>query len=212
MIKVLIVDDHRLIRSGVRSLICDMPDVDIIAEAINGEEAVAMVHQVKPDLVIIDEDMPGIGGVEAARRILKGKQTARVLIIAVELSPFTIKLLRESGAHGFLSRNSSADELVQAIRAIGDGKRYISTEIAQKLALSVLPGGDGDQVFERLSERELQVLRMVSRGDGIQQIAQTLSLSPKTVSTYRYRLFDKLDVHNDVGLSHLAIRHGLLSV
>ncbi len=212
MIKVLIVDDHRLVRTGIRSLICDMPDVEVVAEAASGEEAVAMVHQVRPNLVIMDEDMPGIGGVEATRRILKGKRSTQVLIIAVELSPLTIKRLRESGANGFLNRDCSADELVQAIRAVTEGQRYICTEIAQKLALSVMPGGEGDQTFESLSERELQVLKMVTRGEGIQAIAEILSLSPKTVSTYRYRLFEKLSVHNDVGLTHLAIRHGLVEV
>ena len=209
MISTLIVEDQTLVRTGLKRLMANMPDLDIVGEAETGEEAIALVHQLNPDVILMDVEMPGIGGIEAARRILHARPSAQIVMMSNFADDPNPKRLLEAGAAGYLSKYDTAEVLLRALRSVAEGQRYVCSRLAQKLALSVLPGGD-DSPFANLSQRETEVLMMVARGDNIQTIADTLSLSPKTVSTYRYRLFDKLGVNNDVGLSHVAIRHGLV--
>lgn len=209
IIKVLLVDDHELVRTGIRRLLEDFEDISIIAEAENGEQAIGLVRQQKPDVILMDVNMPGIGGLEATRKLLQIHDDMKIIVVTIHVDePFPTRLLK-AGAAGYLTKGCAVGEIVEAIRTVHKGKRFIGSDVAQQLAMSMLPGND-KSLFESLSQRELQVMLMVTQGQKIQEIAEKLCLSPKTVSTYRYRLFDKLGVKSDVELTHLAIRHGMI--
>lgn len=208
-IKVLVVDDHRLVRLGTARLLADTEGFDIVGEADSGEQAIEMVRDRCPDVVLMDVHMPGIGGLEATRRCLRVDPELRVIVLTMyEEDPYPSKLLGV-GAHGYLTKRTEPAELVLAIRRVMAGQRYISSEIAQHLALK--PFADEDATpFETLSGREMQIALMVVNGHKVPEISRSLSLSPKTVNSYRYRIFDKLDVNSDVSLTRLAIKHHVL--
>jgi two-component system invasion response regulator UvrY len=209
VITVLLVDDHDLVRAGVKSLLQNIVGIKVIAEASTGEEAVKIAREKHPNVVLMDVRMPGIGGLEATRKLLRADPNLKVIALTVcGEEPFPSKLL-QAGAAGYLTKGSGIDEMVQAIHAVYSGKRYISPEVAHQLALKHL-SDDNISPFESLSERELQVMLMITSGQKVQDISDKLCLSPKTVNSYRYRLFEKLGVHSDVELTHLAIRHGML--
>ena len=208
-IRVLLVDDHELVRTGIRRLLEDFDGIEVMAEAENGEEAVSLVRKDKPDVILMDVNMPGIGGLEATRKLLQIHDDMKIIVVTIHVEePFPTRLLK-AGASGYLTKGCAISEIVEAIRTVHKGKRFIGSDVAQQLAMSILPGNDKSP-FETLSQRELQVMLMVTQGQRIQEIAEKLCLSPKTVSTYRYRLFDKLDVKSDVELTHMAMRHGMM--
>lgn len=205
----MIVDDHDLVRAGIRSLLSGVSGIKVIAEAASGEDAIKIAKEKRPQVILMDVKMPGIGGLEATRRILRGDPDAKVIALTVYGGePFPSKLL-QAGAAGYLTKGSDAEEMVQAILSVQHGKRYLSPEVAQQLALKHL-SDDKACPFDALSERELQVMIMIVNGQKVQEISDKLCLSPKTVNSYRYRLFEKLGVNSDVELTHLAIRHGML--
>jgi two-component system invasion response regulator UvrY len=209
LITVLLVDDHDLVRAGVKSLLNEVTDIQVIGEAANGEDAVKVAREKQPNIVLMDVRMPGIGGLEATRKLLRAVPEAKVIALTVcGEEPFPSKLL-QAGAAGYLTKGSGIEEMVQAIRAVHLGKRYISPEVAQQLALKHL-SDEKASPFDTLSDREMQVMLMITSGQKVQEISDKLCLSPKTVNSYRYRLFEKLTVHSDVELTHLAIRHGIL--
>jgi two-component system invasion response regulator UvrY len=209
LITVIIVDDHELIRLGIKSLLSTVNGIKVIGEAHSGEEAVKMAREKKPNVVLMDVRMPGIGGLEATRKVLRADPDVKVIALTVcDEEPFPSALLG-AGAAGYLTKGSGLEEMVQAIQAVYHGKRYISPEVAQQLALKSI-SDDKASPFDTLSERELQVMLMITSGQKVQEISDKLCLSPKTVNSYRYRLFEKLNVHSDVELTHLAIRHGIL--
>ncbi|MHB8425509.1 MAG: UvrY/SirA/GacA family response regulator transcription factor [Gammaproteobacteria bacterium] len=209
MIGVLLVDDHKLVRTGVRLILEETSDVRIVGEAGSGEEAIEQSRELKPDVVLMDVSMPGIGGLEATRKLLARNPSLKIIIVSVHATePYPLRLL-EAGAHGYLTKDCAADEIVTAIRRVYAGERYITPAIAQQLALSAVSGSDGSP-FEQLSQRETQVMLMITAGQSPQTIADKLHLSPKTVSTYRTRLFQKLAVNNDVELMRLALRYGVI--
>ncbi|HVC37881.1 MAG TPA: UvrY/SirA/GacA family response regulator transcription factor [Gammaproteobacteria bacterium] len=209
MIRVLLVDDHKLVRTGIRLILEDTPDVRIAGEADSGEAAIAMSRELKPDVVLMDVSMPGIGGYEATRKLLASEQHPKVIVVSVHAAePFPMRLM-EAGAQGYLTKDCAADEIITAIRQVHDGRRYITPAIAQQLALSAVEGVHGSP-FEQLSQRETQVMLMVTGGESPQAIADKLHLSPKTISTYRTRLYQKLDVSNAVELTRLALRYGII--
>lgn len=209
MITVLIVDDHELVRAGIRSLLAGVNGIKVIGEAASGEDAVKIAREKHPNVVLMDVRMPGIGGLEATRKLLRADPDIKVIALTVcGEEPFPSKLL-QAGAAGYLTKGSGLDEMVQAIHSVTHGKRYISPEVAQQLALKSL-SEDKASPFDALSERELQVMLMITSGQKVQEISDKLCLSPKTVNSYRYRLFEKLNVHSDVELTHLALRHGML--
>lgn len=211
MIKVLLVDDHELVRTGFRHILKDSPGIEVVGEADCGEDAVVQAKQFKPDLVLMDVNMPGIGGIEATRRIRRQNPATQVIAVTVlSDAPFP-EQLHEAGALGYLTKGCPADELFQAINMVASGRPFISSEVSQKLTLAMLTGTNPDSPFNRLSQREMQVLMMITQGQKTQYISDSLCLSPKTVSTYRHRLFEKLDVETDVELTLLAIRHGLIT-
>lgn len=209
MIRVLLVDDHELVRTGIRRILDDTRGIRVIAEASTGEEAVHQVREHQPDVVLMDVNMPGIGGLEATRKIMQSYPDLRVIVVTIHVDePYPTRLL-EAGASGYLTKGCAVDEIVNAIKMVHQGDRYIGADIARQLALSMLPGGERSP-FDKLSQREMQVMLMVTQGHNIQDISDKLCLSPKTVSTYRYRLYEKLGVDNDVELTHLAMRHGMI--
>jgi len=205
----MVVDDHDIVCAGIRRLLADEDDIKVIGEANNGEDAIRMAKELEPDVVIMDVKMPGIGGLEATRKMVSHQPQVRIIALTVYgEEPFPSRLL-QAGASGYLTKGSSIKEMITAIRLVVSGKHYIGPEIAQQLALKNLTDVDGSQI-DQLSERELQVMLMITQGLKVQDISDKLFLSPKTVNSYRYRLFDKLGVSSDVELTLLAIRHGLL--
>lgn len=211
MIRLILCDDHRLVRAGLKRVLEDTVGMEVLGEASNGEEAMQMARELSPDVMLMDVNMPGIGGLEATRRILQ--RNPKIKIIAVSMyvdEPYPSRLL-SAGARGYISKDAAADEVVAAIRRVAEGGIYVAASVASNLAASLVKGNDADQSpFESLSQREMQVMLMVTKGLGNQEISESLSLSPKTVSTYRYRLFDKLNVTNDVELTRMAMRYGVL--
>lgn len=211
MIKVLIVDDHALVRLGIRRILDDIEDIDVVGEADSGEEALKQAREKNPDIVLLDVKMPGMGGLEATKRLLRVNPKLKVIAVtAYHEDPFPSRLL-QAGASGYLTKECGMDEMVQAIHKIAKGEKYIIPEVAQQLALKSLGDTAGDvSPLEQLSERELQVMIMITNGSKVQEIAEKLCLSTKTVNSYRYRLFDKFKIRNDVELTHVAMRHGLI--
>lgn len=209
MIKVLIVDDHDLVRTGIKRLLADQAGIKVVGEASSGEAAINVARKTAPHVVLMDVKMPGIGGLEATRKLRRLDPELKILVLtACGDDPFPSRLL-QAGAAGYLTKDCGLEEMVQAIKAVNAGQRYISPIIAQQLALKHLSDGEASP-FDVLSERELQVMIMITSGQKVQDISAKLCLSPKTVNSYRYRLFEKLNINSDVELTHLAIRHGLL--
>ncbi|MDH5514632.1 MAG: UvrY/SirA/GacA family response regulator transcription factor [Gammaproteobacteria bacterium] len=209
MINVMLVDDHGLVRTGIKRLLRDVSGIDVVAEAESGEQAIRQVRKEKPDVILMDISMPGIGGLEATRKISQVVPGVKIIAVTIhDDDPFPARLL-EAGASGYLTKGCDVQEIVNAIRSVHLGKQYITPEIAHKLALSFVNEREKSPL-ERLTPRETQVMLMVVRGETNKAISEKLCLSPKTTSTYRYRLFEKLGVENDVELTRFAIRHGLI--
>jgi DNA-binding NarL/FixJ family response regulator len=209
MIRVLLADDHDLVRTGMRRLLEDLGDIEVIAEATTGEEAIQHVRQQPPDVVLMDINMPGIGGMEATRKILQYEPNVRVIVVTMNEDDMFAKKLLKAGAAGYLTKGCKIDEIHHAIREAVAGRRYITPQIAQQLALADSSGREASP-FDDLSEREMQVMMMIMDGHKISVISDTLCLSPKTVSTYRHRLYSKLEINSDVELARLALKHGIV--
>lgn len=209
MINVLIVDDHALVRMGIRRLLDDLPDIDVVGEAENGERALEFIRSHKPDVVLLDMKMPGIDGWEVTRRLHKSHPEVKVIAVTALSTESLPSRVLQLGAMGYLTKESGSQDLSAAIRKVYQGERYLSAEIAQKMAIDSLQAHQ-DSPFDALSEREMQVMLMITRGMTVQDIADRLFLSTKTINGYRYRIFDKLDVKNDVELTYLAMKHRLI--
>lgn len=209
MINVLIVDDHDLVRTGIRKILAEISGIKVVGEASTGEEAVKLARKFNPHVVLMDVKMPGIGGFEATRKLLRMDPDLKVLVLTTVNNDLYPARLLQIGAAGYITKGSSMEEMVQAIRAVHSGQRYISPEIASQLAFRHVNDKE-ESPFDTLSERELQVMLMITKGTKVQDIAEKLCLSPKTVNSYRYRIFEKLSVKNDVELTLLAIRYGLI--
>ncbi len=209
MINVLLVDDHDLVRTGVRKILESAHGIKVVGEASSGEDAVKLCRKLNPNVVLMDVRMPGIGGIEATRKLVRQDPDLKILVLTTCDNDLFPSRLLQLGASGYLTKGCSMDEMVQAIRAVNAGQRYISPEIANRLAFRHVTDKD-ESPFEGLSERELQVMLMITKGVKVQDIAEKLCLSPKTVNSYRYRIFEKLSVQNDVELTLLGIRHGLI--
>jgi two-component system invasion response regulator UvrY len=209
LIKVLIVDDHALVRMGIRRLLEDTHDISVMGEAQNGEEALAMVKCHRPDVILLDMKMPGIDGWEVIRRLKTSSAKSKIIAVsALSAEPFPTRVL-QLGAKGYLSKESSIEEMTGAIRKVHQGERYLSAQLAQQLAIKSLDPVS-ETPFEQLSEREMQVMLMITSGLPVPEISKRLFLSTKTINCYRYRMFAKLNVKNDVELTHLAIKHSII--
>lgn len=203
------VDDHELVRTGIRRIIDDVRGMKVIGEAESGEDAVKWCRSNYPDVVLMDMNMPGIGGLDAMHRILRINEAIKVIMLTMYTeNPFPSKVM-QAGAAGYLSKAACPSEVLNAIRSVHSGQRYLAPEIAQQMALSQISPATEDP-FSVLSERELQIMMMITKGQRVVDISEQLNLSPKTINSYRYRLFDKLGVNGDVELTHLAIRYGML--
>ena len=208
MVKVLLVDDHELVRTGIQHLLNQNGTVDVIGVASSGEEAIKMVDALLPDIVLMDFYMPGIGGMEASRKISQRHPDVKIIILTVLADGPLPQQMLSTGVQGYVTKTCSIAELIAAIKAVSAGGRYLCHEMASKLALSSLATGKGSP-FEELSHRELQVVLMTLQGRDLSEIAQALVISPKTVSTYRSRVYEKLAVKNNVELMRLAFKYNI---
>ncbi len=209
MIRVLLVDDHAVVRTGFRLLLQSQVDLTVVAEADSGEAACQRYAEFMPDVVVMDIAMPGMGGLEALRRIRSRHPQARVLALSAHDDPMHARRALQEGALGFLSKRSAPDALIEAVNAIAAGRSYIDVDVAQKLAAAQI-GGTGKSPIERLSEREFEVFIRLARGASVQRIAEDLNLSASTVGTHLYNIKQKLNASNQSELTLLAIRQGLI--
>ncbi|UXD87521.1 UvrY/SirA/GacA family response regulator transcription factor [Thalassolituus hydrocarboniclasticus] len=209
MIKVLVVDDHELVRSGISRLLTDAKGIEVVGEAASGEEAVQFAKEHSPDIILMDIRMPGIGGLEATRKITRHNPEIQVIAVtACDDNPYATRLL-QAGAAGYITKGADADEMLRAIMKVKSGQKYISPDIAQRMALKPFQQ-DQTSPFDELSEREMQITLMIVGCQKVAEISEKLFLSPKTVNSYRYRIFEKLEIDSDVELTLLAMRHGLV--
>lgn len=191
-------------------MLADIDGLQVVGQADSGEESLKKARELKPDVVLMDVKMPGIGGLEATRKMLRSHPDIKVVAVtACEDDPFPTRLL-QAGAAGYMTKGAGLAEMVQAIRLVFAGQRYISPQIAQQLALKSFQPQVNNSPFDLLSEREIQIALMIVGCQKVQIISDKLCLSPKTVNTYRYRIFEKLSISSDVELALLAVRHGMV--
>jgi two-component system, NarL family, invasion response regulator UvrY len=207
-IRVFLVDDHALVRTGLRMILSAEPDIEIVGEAESGEDALPLIRKLKPRVVLCDLHLPGISGLEVTERVVRGRLECRVVIVSVlEDGPLPKRLL-DVGAYGYVGKGGDARELLQAVRDAAHGKRYLGTNVAQNMALASVGGVESP--FDDLSPRELEVAMLLVQGLRQDVIAQRLSLSPKTVNTHKTRLFEKVRVQDSIALARVAARYGLM--
>ncbi|HZO23848.1 MAG TPA: response regulator transcription factor [Steroidobacteraceae bacterium] len=209
MIRVLLVDDHAVVRTGFRLLLQSQSDISVAAEAHSGEAACQIYAELTPDVVVLDLGMPGMGGLEALKRIRARHAAARVLALSAHDDPMHARRALREGALGFLSKRSAPEALIEAIASVAAGRRYIDPTLAQKLALAEIEGAARSPI-EHLSEREFEVFIRLAGGATVQKIAEDLKLSASTIGTHLYNIKQKLGVVNQAELTLLAIRHGLI--
>jgi len=208
-IRVFIVDDHALVRAGMRMILSGQDDISVIGEADSGEQALPQIRKLKPDVAVCDLHLPGISGLEVTERIVKSHSDTRVVVVSVlEDGPMPRRLL-DAGASGYVGKTDDAEELLRAVREVARGKRYLASSVAQHLALSRL-GGEKSP-FDLLSPREMEIALLLLHGLRQESIAKRLNLSPKTVNTHKSRLFEKLQIQDSMALARLANQYGLVS-
>lgn len=207
-IRVFIVDDHALVRTGMRMILSGESDIEVVGDVESGEEAMPQIRKLKPDIVLCDLHLPGLSGLEVTERVVKGDHGTRVIIVSVlEDGPMPKRLL-EAGASGYVGKGGDASELLRAIREVARGRRFLASGIAQNMALAGLDGGGSP--FDELSPREMEIALMLVQGMRQDDIAKRLSLSAKTVNTHKARLFEKLDINDNIALARLASRYGII--
>ncbi|MBP6596639.1 MAG: response regulator [Arenimonas sp.] len=207
MIRIFLLDDHALVRTGYRLILAQEKEFLVVGEAGSGEEGLPMVRRLRPDVVICDLHLPGISGLDITERIVRGNFGSSVLVVSVQEDGPMPRRLIEAGASGYLGKGCDAAELVRAVREVARGKRYLASHVAQCMALARLSGGQSP--FDALSPRELEVARMLCQGMRMEEIGRRLSLSGKTVATHKYRLFEKLGIKDTVALARLASQYGV---
>lgn len=209
MIRILIADDHTLVREGLKQILSDLPDMAVTDEASNGKEVLDKVRENDFDVVLLDISLPGQSGVDILKQIKLIKPELPVLILSMyPEEQYAIRTLR-AGASGYLTKDSVPDELIEALRTVSLGKRYITYALAEKIAYE-LDADAKKPLHERLSDREYQVMCMIASGKSVSQIAREISLSVKTISTHRARILKKMNMKNNAELTHYAIKHGLV--
>jgi DNA-binding NarL/FixJ family response regulator len=201
------VDDHALVRTGMRMILSSEVDMEVVGEAETGEDALPQIRKLKPDVVLCDLHLPGISGLEVTERVVKGDHGTRVIVVSVlEDGPIPKRVI-EAGAAGYVGKGGNSAELLRAIRDVARGKRYLASNVAQNLALSGIAGNGTP--FDILSPRELEVVMLLLQGLRQEDIAKRLSLSAKTVNTHKSRLFEKLEIQDNISLARLARQYGL---
>lgn len=207
-IKVMLADDHAVVRMGFRVLLDTSPDIRVVAEVDSGEEAVRRYPEVQPDVLVLDLSMPGIGGLEAISRILARDAQARILVLTAHEDAMHAKRVLKAGALGYLSKRGAAEELLQAIRQVHQRRTFLEAAIAQQLAVQQLSGERSP--VDMLSEKEFKVFLALAKGQSVADIAQVMSLSPRTIGTHLYNIKQKLAAANQAELTLIAVRHGLI--
>ncbi|MDO1529769.1 response regulator [Fulvimonas sp. R45] len=208
MIDVVLVDDHELVRTGFRMILQQQPDIRVCGEAGSAEEGLRLIRSLSPDIALVDVHMPGMSGIELTERVSRANLSTHIVVVTVVDDARFPKRLLDAGALGYLTKGCSAEELLGAVRQVAGGRRYLAPAVAQQLALATLDGDSSP--FDALSTRELEVAMMLVRGKALTSIGEQLNLSPKTVSTYKQRLMEKLQVDHVISLAHLMTVHGLL--
>jgi DNA-binding NarL/FixJ family response regulator len=212
MIKVLLADDHAIVRAGLRRLVEESDDMTVVAEAADGREAISMIRDMTPDVAVIDLSMPRIDGLEVIRRILPERPDLPIIVLTMHAENQYVVRAIEAGAMGYITKQSAPEQLVTAIRKVLAGNRYLTGDAAEALALRISKGSKGQSELDGLSTRELQVLRRLALGHTNREIAETYNISIKTVDTYRFRLLKKLNLRNNADLSRFAVQHGLIEI
>jgi len=210
MIKVLLADDHSIVRAGLRRIVEESGEMEVIAEAADGQEAIRLVRKTAPDVAVIDISMPGLDGLEVISQLQIYDPKLPVIILTMhEEGQYVVRAI-EAGARGYITKQSAPEQLVKAIRKVHAGNRYLTDEAAEALALRIAKGGGQQSPLDSLSMRELQVLRRLAMGDTNREIASAYHISIKTVDTYRSRLLKKLNLRNNAELSRFAIQNRLI--
>lgn len=207
-INVMLVDDHAVVRMGFKMLLESDVDMKVVAEAESGEQAIQRYVEHKPDVVVMDITMPGIGGLEAIERILAKDTTAKILVLSAHEDSVHPKRVLNAGAMGYLTKRSAAEELIKAIRTVAGGKKYLEASVAQQMAIQQLSGEQNP--VDILSPREFEVFMALAKGKTTNEIAETLFLSPRTVGTHLYNIKQKLNANNSAEIALIAMRSGLL--
>lgn len=209
MIKVIIVDDHLIVREGLKQIISDTSDISVVAEASNGQEAINKIRNYDCDVLLLDISMPGRSGLEILKEIKSELPKLSILILTMHPEEqYAVRVLR-AGASGYLTKESAPDELIEAIRKVSDGGKYISSTLAEKLAFN-LEVDTGKPFHQTLSDREFEVMCMISSGKTVTEIADEMSLSVKTISTYRTRILDKMRMKTNAELTYYSIKNDLV--
>ncbi len=208
-IRVLLADDHAVVRAGYRMLLRNSEDIEVVAEADSGERACKAFAELQPDVVVMDISMPGIGGLEAIRRIVARDATARILVFSMHDDTVFVEQALQAGAQGYLTKSSAPEILVEAIKELASGKSHIDSEIVQKLAFQKARGKDSP--FSSLSTREFEIFCLLAEGLNTSEIAKRLSLSYKTVANYSTQIKTKLDVTTVAEIARLAIRNNIIN-
>ena len=208
MINILIVDDHLIVREGIKRIIDDSAGMNVVAEASNGMEALELIWKNKYDLILLDISMPGKNGLQTLKQIKKHDKNIPVLMLSMHSEEQYAMRSMKAGASGYMTKETASSSLVKAIRKINDGRKFITQEVAELLATDLYHEYDKEP-HEYLSDREFEVLKMIAKGDSIKIIAKNLSISPKTVSTYRSRILEKLDLETNSDIIHYAIDYKL---
>ena len=209
-INVMLVDDHAVVRFGFRMLLDATEDIRVVAEAESAEIAYQLIPTAKPDVIVMDISLGGTMGVEATRRIVARDKMARVLGLSSHEDPSYVRYMLKAGALGYLSKRSAPDELMYAIRQVAEGRMYIDSQLSQRMALEEFNGEKSP--IEVLSEREFGVFIQLAKGSSVNQIAEMLNISPRTVGTHLYNVKQKLGVANQAELALIAVRHGLIEL
>jgi DNA-binding NarL/FixJ family response regulator len=205
---VLLVDDHAVVLEGYCRLLERTPDIAVVADAANGDDAYRRFVEFRPDVVVMDITLPGIGGIEVARRMLSREPEARILMFSMHEDVLFSSRALQTGARGYVTKSSAPEVLVEAVRLVAAGKLYISHDMAQELAVQMLPGNESP--LQALSPREFEVFRLLVGGHSIGEIAKMLSLSYKTVANHQWNIRQKLDVSNTAQVVRMAIAHGMI--
>lgn len=204
----MLVDDHAVVRMGFKMLLETSDDIEVIAEAQSGEEAIKFYMEYKPDVVVMDITMPGMGGIEATERILNKESAAKILVLSAHEDSVHPRRVLNAGAMGYVTKRSAAEELIKAIRAVASGKKYIEASVAQQIAIQQLSGEQNP--VDVLSDREFEVFMSLAKGKTTNEIAEALFLSPRTVGTHLYNVKQKLNANNSAELALIAMRSGLI--
>lgn len=212
MTKIIVADDHDLVRMGIVRMLTDVPGFIVMAEASSGEEAVALARQHSPDVVLMDVKMPGIGGLEATKKILYACDKCKVIVVTSLNDEMFAQRLMKAGASGYVTKGAPFEEIVKAINTVVGGQRFMTSSVAQQMALKTIQSKGDESPFDVLSERELQTVIMLANNKNVGDIADSFCVNRKTVNTYRYRIFEKLHVNSDVELVLLAVKHKLLNI